>query len=74
MRAPFYTVAEVAQREGISMRRVRVLCETDRIGAHWTSSGWIIPYNYHYVRKMAGRPRKQLYQSPFKPQQNKKAP
>lgn len=57
---PYYTVAEVAAREGISTRRVRVLCEEGRV--HYcqkVGQQWLIQLNYRIDKRPApGRPKK----------------
>lgn len=56
---PYLTVAQVAQAEGISERRVRFLCAQGRIHhADRLGSAWVILLNYYIVRKPVGRPRK----------------
>ena len=56
---PFYTVAEVARREGISTRRVRLLCEQGRVFyAEKVGKVWLIQLNYRIEIKPTGRPKK----------------
>jgi hypothetical protein len=62
---PYYTVAEVAEREGVSERRIRFLCDHGRV-YHCEKVGntWLIQINYRIDLKPVGRPRKRP--SPWK--------
>jgi hypothetical protein len=56
---PYYTVSEVAEREGVSERRIRFLCDEGRV--HYcekVGKTWLIQRNYHIDLKPIGRPRK----------------
>jgi len=58
MTKPFYTLAEVAQREGISTRRLRILCEEGRVFyAQKAGNVWLVQLNYWIDRKKVGRPK-----------------
>lgn len=55
---PYYTVTEVAEREGLSTRRVRILCEEGRVHYCDKVGGmWFIQLNYRLDIKPNGRPR-----------------
>lgn len=59
MTKPFYTVAEVAERENVSARRIRVLCEQGRVFyCDKVGTQWLIQLNYRIEKKPVGRPRK----------------
>ncbi|CAB4122663.1 hypothetical protein UFOVP33_34 [uncultured Caudovirales phage] len=56
---PYLTLAEVAEKEGISTRRLRVLCEEGRVFyADKINRVWFIFHNYRIDRKPVGRPPK----------------
>lgn len=56
---PYYTVTEVAQRECVSTRRIRLLCELGRVFcAEKVGGQWLIQLNYRIQRLPVGRPRK----------------
>ena len=47
---PYLTVAEVASLEGVSDRRIRKLCEQDRIFyAHKFNNQWMIQREYRII-------------------------
>lgn len=61
MSKPYYTVTEVAAREGISTRRVRLLCEQGRVYyCEKAGNVWLILKNYRIEVKKVGRPRKRV--------------
>ena len=58
---PYYTVTQVAEREGLSTRRVRLLCEQGRVYYCDKVGGqWLIQLNYRLDVKDVGRPRKRI--------------
>lgn len=70
MSKPFYTVTEVAAREGLSTRRVRLLCEQGKVYyCEKTGTQWLIQKNYRLDLKKVGRPRKKA--SPWAQLQSK---
>ena len=67
MKTPFLTVAEVAELEGVSTRRIRSLCDMGRM-LYATKAGksWLISRNYAISPRPNGRPKKikSRFQSP----------
>ncbi len=62
IQAPFLTVEELAQKEGVSVRMARYWCEKGRvIYAAKIGHIWMIDRNYLLRRAPVGRPRKQRY-------------
>lgn len=64
---PFLTVNEVAELEGISARRVRVLCEKGQLHHCVKTDGgmWLIQRGYMIRRKKVGRPPRLNPADPF---------
>lgn len=59
MTKPYYTVSEVAAREGVSTRRIRLLCEQGRVFyCEKAGNVWLIQRNYWIELKSVGRPKK----------------
>jgi len=65
---PYLTVTEVAKREGISTRRLRLLCEQGRVYyAEKVGGQWLIQLNYRLdKRDVTGRPPKKRQSPPTK--------
>lgn len=65
---PFLTVNEVAEIEGISARRVRLLCEQGRVHHCVKTDGgmWLIQRGYMIRRNKVGRPPKFDPANPFR--------